>query len=313
MERNAKKTTRPKPSLLKRICKCDNRYINKTRTIDRDCINRKQYIKLLSTPRTHPPTPEPPQKKRKPNNRGPCPPRIEELARPNPTRVLNTWQSYYNILSTERTEKLQTLLYDVTCMDPKQALFHFKRMRAQTRRKKKKKKKKQKTVSKTQLTWMQYEEMYTARAIMEYFKKKPLSNVKYKHMCVSDKLLETMDRRNLLRKPKRKTKSHYEKTLIEIADQIAVWFDRIIEDLEIVERKEAAEEEEEIAGSVGVSIEGEEEEEEEEGEEEESEYSLASVGIQATSLEQLLGETVRYPKTKASNNQIKPTCLAASG
>lgn len=299
MERNASKTS-SKPILPKIICKCDSRYLNKTKTEDRNCMSKKQYLKVLATPKPKPPPPiteyydEIPKK---PLPKGPCPPRIEELARPNAAHVLNTWQKYHDVLPPERMEKLQTLLYDAACMHPKQALYHFKRIRTRLRKQKAAKKKKIKPViSQTQLTLMQREEMLTAKAIMEHFQAKPLASVKYRHMCISDILLERMCKHHLLKKPKRKTKSFYEKGLIEIADHIAVWFEKLVEEIQICEKREAEE----------AGIFSSEEEmsvvEEEEGE---SEYSIESVGIQAA--EAVCNNLVKKPSNETT--MIHISCL----
>lgn len=301
MERNAKQTDDTKQAHSKILCRCKHRYLNKTWTEDRDCISKKRYINILATPRTYveKPPDEVQEKPKKPIVYGPCPPRIEELARPNPKRVLNTWQMYYNVLSTERMDRLQSFLYEVSVMDPQKAIYHFRRLKAQNRRlnkkaAKKKKKKSPPPTSTTQLTWMQREEMQTAKTIMEYFKNKPLTSVKYRHMCISDKLLDTMCEQHLLRKPRRKTKSSYEKSILEIADHVAVWFDQLVEEVEACEKREAEERgEEELASSIemGVAEEGaeEEEEEEESEEEEEEEWSIASAGVQVSLLDELMG------------------------
>lgn len=304
MERNAKQSAQLNSSTKHRekSCKCHFHYPNKTRTEDRNCMSKKQYIKVLSTPRTYPKEEEVVEKKKK-KYYGPCPPRIEELARPYPTRVLNTWQSYYDVLPPERMEKLQSLLYNVSYMEPKKAIHHFKkRLNKQRKQTKTKKKTQQQQEQQKQLTMMQNEEMQTAKAIMNYLKNKPLVSVKYRHMCISDKLLGIMCEKNLLRKPRRKTKSSYEKSIIEIADQVAVWFDKLVEDLERAE-EEDEESDEEVASDVEVMSgvvgrdddrekEGGESEEEDETEEEE-EWSMESAGVQVSLFEELLeAETV---------------------
>ncbi|RZC34337.1 dedicator of cytokinesis protein 9 [Asbolus verrucosus] len=75
--------------------------------------------------------------------------------------------------------------------------------------------------------WLKREVKETADAILKYFQNEPLHMLNFKEMMVSDKILNWLERRKLIKISFRSTTNVYKRTVIDICDKMVTWMDKL--------------------------------------------------------------------------------------
>lgn len=202
----------------------------KQERVDRDFMPRKKYYDMLSQPSKRPTEEEPKPKKRATFQA--CPPRILQLARPKKTRVLRTWQDFQDVLTPETIDRLNEFLQKDLCLEIDEARVYFQQQRRRELRERRKRERRKKKLRKQKEQgderWLNCMQRYAANKIAKNFESEPLFPVTYKQLCISNKILEKAQEQYGMRKPKRNTKRLFEKSVIEVSDQLAFWVDSIM-------------------------------------------------------------------------------------
>ncbi|CAH1986307.1 unnamed protein product [Acanthoscelides obtectus] len=254
--------------------------LKKLTLLEKSVLSQSKYCDYLSIPQVR--HVEPPPKPRKIRcELEPCPPRFVQLAVPNKRRVFANWKDYYNRLPAEMVLRYEKILHTDKNLDPRDARYYYKKLdkdkkkRRRQKRRRLRKLKKEKEKGDTQ--WLRDQIALTTDVIMEFMEEQPLFSLNYKQMQISDGILEHMHRCEIMKKPSRNSKSHYNKTIVEVSDKLAVWVDTLIKfvDIQAVESDKDIPpvsmasvgdgEESEEESSEGFSSEGDEGKERDEG------------------------------------------------
>ncbi|XP_060522648.1 uncharacterized protein LOC132699779 [Cylas formicarius] len=248
--------------------------IEKPSLLDRSIMSQNEYMEFLSIPSPRfcdkPAVKKPPPK----CELEPCPPRLVKLAVPNKRRVFANWKDYQTLLPAEMLLRYEQILHTDHNLEPREARYYYKTLDRQHRKKMKEKKRSEKTKELERgkrPSWTTTQIDALASAVVDYVRDEPLFALNYKQMLISDGVLDGLDASRLLKKPSRKTGNCYKKTVIEIADKMAVWIDAMTRFVDV----QAVESDEDIP-PLSISSLSEYEDDDAEGEEEESEEESES-------------------------------------
>ncbi|KAG5880749.1 hypothetical protein JTB14_030574 [Gonioctena quinquepunctata] len=225
--------------------KPDTQKLKKISLLEKSIMSQSKYMEYLSIP--NPKFEEPPIKKAKrhpPCQLEPCPPRLVQLAVPNKRRVFENWKDYHKLLPTEMILRYEQILHTEKNLEPRDARYYYKkidkRKKARARAKKRSLKKKKKAKEKGDKLWLEIQIKDTVDTIMDFIKNEPLFALNYKQVMLSDEILNNLDKSNILKKPKRKSKNSYKRTIVEVCDKMALWMDTLTKfvDVQAVDSKE---------------------------------------------------------------------------
>uniref|UniRef100_A0AAR5PC36 Uncharacterized protein n=1 Tax=Dendroctonus ponderosae TaxID=77166 RepID=A0AAR5PC36_DENPD len=203
--------------------------IEKPTLLDRNVWSQTKYMSFLSVPN---------MKFEKPTSKkyirrcelAPCPPRFVQLAVPNRRRVFANWKEYVNLLPTEMLMRYEEILHTDQNLDPREARYYYKKLDRQKRKERRKKlflKEKKRLEKKTGSDWMRAHIDTLASSVLDYIQDEPLFALNYKQMLLSDGILDRLEQTKTIKKTSRKTKNHYQQTIIEVTDKFAVWIDTL--------------------------------------------------------------------------------------
>ncbi|XP_048519532.1 uncharacterized protein LOC109536729 isoform X2 [Dendroctonus ponderosae] len=203
--------------------------IEKPTLLDRNVWSQTKYMSFLSVPN---------MKFEKPTSKkyirrcelAPCPPRFVQLAVPNRRRVFANWKEYVNLLPTEMLMRYEEILHTDQNLDPREARYYYMKLDRQKRKERRKKlflKEKKRLEKKTGSDWMRAHIDTLASSVLDYIQDEPLFALNYKQMLLSDGILDRLEQTKTIKKTSRKTKNHYQQTIIEVTDKFAVWIDTL--------------------------------------------------------------------------------------
>ncbi|XP_050303491.1 uncharacterized protein LOC126741176 isoform X2 [Anthonomus grandis grandis] len=270
-EKGGKDETKPK----KKKRKIQQQREEKPSLLDRNVWPQNKYMDYLSRP--NPKFYDEPKTKKykKRCELEPCPPRFIQLAVPNKRRVFANWKEYEHFLPAEMLMRFDDILHTDQNLDPREARYYYKKLDKEKRkalRAKRRLAKKKRLEKENDSNWMKSEIDILAKLILDYIKDEPLFTLNYKQLLLSDGILDRLEHTKSLKKPSRTSKKHFQKTVIETSDKLAVWIDTLTRFVDV----QAIESEEDIPPVSIPSLSEEGEESEEEESEESEEYELSS-------------------------------------
>ncbi|XP_057652493.1 uncharacterized protein LOC130891655 isoform X2 [Diorhabda carinulata] len=251
--------------------------------LEKTIMSQEEYMNWLAMPVIRYQEPIAKSRKSKKCDISPCPPRFVQLAIPQKRRIWCAWNEYQNSLPVDMLLRFQQILHADQNLELKDADYYYKKMgimaKKSARKKKRLRQKRLMEKEKGKYAWVEENISTTVEAIMNFLKEEQLFSLNYKQLLLSNEILTALNKKRVIIKPSRSTKSTFEKSFIETSDKIAVWMDSLTKFVDI----QAVESEEDIPPISISSIEkGEEEEEigveEEEGEiieeEEKTEFKI---------------------------------------
>ncbi|CAG9863118.1 unnamed protein product [Phyllotreta striolata] len=198
---------------------------------DKYIMTQKEYCNYLAQPVKKPRCEYWCPVKRKRCEIEPCPPRFVQLAIPHKRRVFWNWKCFHPILTTEMILRLEQILHTDKNLDPRDARWYYKKLdrlkRKCMRNRRRLRRKRLKARDAGDRKWLEDMIQEMAELITNHIRQEPFFALNYRQLLLSDTILNKLAEKKVFKRPKRKTKNHYKRTLVEISDKIAIWIDTL--------------------------------------------------------------------------------------
>lgn len=240
--RRRRKIKSEKPVIL---CDCHKHVVpvvEVKKIVDRRILNRRQHLNLLSQPRVLP-TQNIEVVRVKKDTPKCLPPRYIQMAVPLARRILENWKDYKCVYSPEQMSNLKRLLQKQDALTTQEANRYFKIL--SNRRKKEKRKRTGGDIRhichKSSKAKKDIDKV--VNLVMKHFLKRPSCQVKDRHVVITNEIINKVIDKKIARHLKRSNKDIYSNTLYQIIDQISVWIDQKVDEIDTVDLEEDEEEE----------------------------------------------------------------------
>lgn len=238
-----KKNKKPKTGTSVLLCDCQKHIVpvvEVKKVVDRRTLNYKQYVELLAETLTLPTHNVEIYKVKKEQNIFPS--RYHKLAIPHPRRMVENWKTYQHVLRPEHIKVLKSLLTKQDTITTNEANKYFKLLAARRRRSRKKRR----TASTGAICCKNAKaKKYIDKivnAVINYFIKRPLCQVKDRHTIITTELISTIIGNKIAQQLKRLNQDTYSITLYQTIDQISVWIDQKVIDIDTIDLDENTDE-----------------------------------------------------------------------
>lgn len=205
--------------------------------VDRRLLTRIEHTNLLAEPKSINPCVHPvckPLKTRLESGKSKViPPRHLVLSLPNSHRLLSNWQSFFPFLIQEKLQNLSELLKKTDALTTKEASTYFGHLTKQRQKcVQKLKNEKEKQVCQQKIKSKNDISRFI-KSIMTFFCKRPLAKVKDRHVIITTEILNRILTKNLAKKFRRASDNCCTQMLYDFVDQISVWIDLKIDEVDM--------------------------------------------------------------------------------
>lgn len=221
------------------LCECEKVVVpieKEKKIIDRCTLNRRQHIELLAQPKTQPQCVSVQILKIKEKPKSCCiPPRYLHLAVPNARRVLHNWRDYCNVLSPEHMTIYKNILKRRDALTMREANTYFKLLAAQRKKEKRKQRKLQMQKICCGGAKARRDIDKVVHTVLKYFTRKTLCEVKHRHIIITNEIIKRVAGKSLRKYVKRSNKDVCSRVLYQIVDQLSVWLDNKVDEVDTVD------------------------------------------------------------------------------